>query len=76
MDCRCDVSTDAVIAQFTAAGFSPQPQIIDVSPEPAHVDADWPCRTDTERQRHAVLFAFRKPDAAGGGAAVPPTAGN
>jgi ubiquinone/menaquinone biosynthesis C-methylase UbiE len=76
MDCRCDVSIDAVIAQFTAAGFSPQVETIDVSPDPAHIDADWPCRTEAERRRHAVLLAFRKPDPAGGGAAVPPPAGD
>jgi ubiquinone/menaquinone biosynthesis C-methylase UbiE len=63
MDCRCDVSPEAVIAQFTAAGFSPRVESFDVSPDANSVDADWPCRSEAERRRHAFVASFRKPTA-------------
>jgi ubiquinone/menaquinone biosynthesis C-methylase UbiE len=61
MDCLCDVSPEAVVAQFTDAGFSPRVESIDVSPDPAVVDPNWPCRTEAQRKRHAFVGVFRKP---------------
>lgn len=63
MDCRCDTSRAAVAAQFTEAGFSPRAEIVDVALDPASAGPDWPCRTEVERQRHAFVGVFRKPDA-------------
>lgn len=62
MDCHCDVTLDAVKALFPEAGFSPQVETIDATPDRATVDADWPCHTDAERARHAFIGVFRKPD--------------
>jgi SAM-dependent methyltransferase len=73
MDCRCEVSLDALVSQFTDAGFSPRFEAVDVSPDPASLDASWPCRSEAERKRHALLAVFRKPGAtrdAAAGAAV------
>jgi predicted methyltransferase len=75
MDCRCDVSPDAVVAQFTDAGFSPRVEVADASPDPALVGPDWPCRTDAERQRHGFVAVFRKPDTALGDGAAGGSAG-
>jgi ubiquinone/menaquinone biosynthesis C-methylase UbiE len=61
MDCRCDASQEAVIAQFTDAGFSPRGESFDVSPDPASIEPDWPCRTEAQRRRHAWAGVFRKP---------------
>lgn len=61
MDCRCEVSPEGVIAQFTDAGFSHQVEILDVSPDPASIEPDWACRSETERRRHAWVGVFRKP---------------
>jgi SAM-dependent methyltransferase len=61
MDCRCDVTPDTVIAQFTDAGFSPRVESLDVTPAPDLIDPSWPCRTETERTRHAYVGVFRKP---------------
>jgi SAM-dependent methyltransferase len=61
MDCRCDVSPNALIGLFRDAGFSPHVEILDVAPNPDLVDATWPCRSDAERERHAFVGIFRKP---------------
>jgi ubiquinone/menaquinone biosynthesis C-methylase UbiE len=61
MDCRCDVTIEGLAAQFADAGFSPRSDTLDVGPDPAQVDASWPCRSDAERRRHAFVGIFRKP---------------
>lgn len=61
MDCKCDVSPDDLLALFTDAGFSPRLEAVDVSPDPALIDANWSCRSEAERKRHALLAVFRKP---------------
>jgi ubiquinone/menaquinone biosynthesis C-methylase UbiE len=72
MDCRCEVSQNGLVELFRDAGFSPNVEIIDVSPEPSLIDASWPCRSEAERQRHAYAVVFRKPDSQS--AATPPRA--
>jgi ubiquinone/menaquinone biosynthesis C-methylase UbiE len=62
MDCRCDVSPEAVIAQFADAGFAPRAEVVDVSPDPDSLDPDWPCRSEAQGKRHGFLGVFRKPD--------------
>jgi SAM-dependent methyltransferase len=62
MDCRCDVAPDAVVALFRDAGFSSNVEKLDVSPDPASIDAAWDCRSDAERARHAFVGIFRKSD--------------
>jgi ubiquinone/menaquinone biosynthesis C-methylase UbiE len=61
MDCQCDIAPEALVAQFSEAGFSPRVESIDVAPDPATVDSTWPCRTEAQRQRHAFVGVFRKP---------------
>jgi hypothetical protein len=61
MDCRCDVSRDALVAQFTDAGFAAQAEMVEVPLDPALMEPSWPCRTEVERQRHALIAVFRKP---------------
>lgn len=61
MDCRCEVSPDAVVAQFIDAGFSPQVELVDVPLDQALINPSWRCRTEVERQRHAFVAVFRKP---------------
>jgi hypothetical protein len=61
MDCRCDVTVEGLASQFADAGFAPRFETLDVGPDPAQVDASWPCRTDAERKRHAFVGVFRKP---------------
>jgi ubiquinone/menaquinone biosynthesis C-methylase UbiE len=61
MDCRCDVTIEGLAAQCVDAGFSPRFETLDVAPDPAHLDASWPCRSEAERTRHAFVGIFRKP---------------
>ncbi len=59
-DCRCEVSAADVIALFTAAGFAPRVATLDVSPDPAAIEPDWPCRSEAQRRRHAFVAIFHK----------------
>jgi SAM-dependent methyltransferase len=61
MDCTCAVAPSAVAALFRDAGFSQRVETLDVAPDPALVDASWPCRSAAERERHAFVGIFRKP---------------
>jgi predicted methyltransferase len=60
MDCRCDVSLEAIGALLKEAGFTPR-QALDVSPDPKRIDPGWLCETETQRKRHAWLGVFVKP---------------
>lgn len=61
MDCRCDVTIDELAALFADAGFATPHETLDVAPDPAPIDASWPCRTAAERARHAFVGIFVKP---------------
>ena len=60
MDCRCDVSLEAIDELMKEAGFTPR-KALDVSPDPKQIDPGWLCETPTQRQRHAWLGVFEKP---------------
>jgi SAM-dependent methyltransferase len=63
MDCRCDIAPDAVVAQFTDAGFSPRVESVDVPTVPTSANPSSPCLTDAARRRQAFVAVFRKPGA-------------
>ena len=69
MDCECNIAPDAVVAQFTEAGFSPPVESVDIPPVPASADLAVRCQTEAARQRHGFVPVFRKP----GGATTPAT---
>lgn len=71
MDCKCDVSEEALLAQFAGAGFSGALNTIEVA-DPAQLPPGWPCRSETEQRRHALVGVFRKPTA-GAAALLPGT---
>lgn len=60
MDCRCDVSLEAIDALLRDAGFTPR-KPLDVSPDPKQIDPSWLCETPIQRERHAWLGVFEKP---------------
>ncbi len=59
MDCRCLVGSAELNALFADAGFGPPLAYRDI-PQPPLADADWFCRTDEQRRRHALLAIFPK----------------
>lgn len=60
MDCRCDVSLEAIDALLREAGFMPRAPL-DASPDPKRIDPSWLCQTELQRKRHAWLGVFEKP---------------
>lgn len=59
MDCRCDVSPEAIGALLAAAGFVARAPA-DVSSDAARIDPS--CATEVQRRRHAWLGVFAKPE--------------
>jgi SAM-dependent methyltransferase len=61
MDCRCEVSLEAIDELLREAGFTPR-EPLDVSPGPKRIEPGWLCRTQIQRKRHAWLGVFEKPE--------------
>jgi precorrin-6B methylase 2 len=66
MDCRCEVSLEAIDALLREAGFTPRAPL-DVSPDPKRIEPSWLCQTPMQRRRHAWLGVFEKPERARSG---------
>jgi len=60
MDCRCDVSPEAIDGLVREAGFTPR-RPLDVSPDPGPSEPNQLCQTEIQRKRHAWLGVFEKP---------------
>jgi hypothetical protein len=60
MDCRCEVSLEAIDELLREAGFTPR-KALDVSPDPKQIDPGWLCETPIQRRHHAWLGVFEKP---------------
>jgi SAM-dependent methyltransferase len=61
MDCRCEVSPEAIDELLEEAGFTPRAPR-DVSPDAKRIDPSWLCETEIQRKRHAWLGVFEKPE--------------
>lgn len=61
MDCRCDVSSEAIDGLLREAGFTPRPPL-DVSPDPTRSEPSQLCQTEIQQKRHAWLGVFEKPE--------------
>src|SRR6185436_3941883 len=59
MDCRCEVSLEAIDQLLREAGFMPR-KPFDVSPDPKLIDPTWLCQTQIQQRRHAWLGVFEK----------------
>jgi SAM-dependent methyltransferase len=60
MDCRCEVSEEAIDGLVREAGFTPR-RPLDVSPDPNQSEPSALCQTEIQRKRYAWLGVFEKP---------------
>jgi SAM-dependent methyltransferase len=61
MDCRCEVSLEAIDMLLREAGFTPR-EPLDVAPDPKRIDPSWLCQSQVQRKRQAWLGVFEKPE--------------
>lgn len=61
MDCGCEATEEAVVAQFADAGFRSRIEYAHVPADHVAGDPDWHCRSAEERRRHAFIGIFSKP---------------